>query len=151
MLGGEHLEQELTPEPVFRPAAGSFLLHGALAGSLVLAPGSAVYAAFAAARVFGYAVAAFVIGTGAGVRGIWKSGPFFVLVNVSILNAWVHVLCGRGATTCQPSRRNWNMAGYRDLGFSQEAAACTARWRYRLCETYLSGSPAGSHSAGSRR
>ena len=35
MLGGEHLEQELTPEPVFRPAAGSVLLHLGLAGSLV--------------------------------------------------------------------------------------------------------------------
>jgi protein TonB len=33
--GGEQLERELTPEPMLRPAAGSFLLHGALAGSLV--------------------------------------------------------------------------------------------------------------------
>lgn len=32
---GDGLERELTPEPVFRPAAGSFLLHGALAGCLV--------------------------------------------------------------------------------------------------------------------
>jgi len=32
---GEKLERELTPEPVFAPAAGSLLLHGALAGGLV--------------------------------------------------------------------------------------------------------------------
>ena len=33
--GGEQLERELTPEPVVGPAVGSFVLHGALAGSLV--------------------------------------------------------------------------------------------------------------------
>ena len=34
--GGEQLERELTPEPVVGPAVGSFVLHGALAGGLVL-------------------------------------------------------------------------------------------------------------------
>ena len=34
--GGEQLERELTQEAVFRPAAGSLLLHGALAGAIVL-------------------------------------------------------------------------------------------------------------------
>ncbi len=33
--GGEQLERELTPDPVFRPAAGSLLLHLGLAGSMV--------------------------------------------------------------------------------------------------------------------
>jgi protein TonB len=33
--GGEQLERELTPEPVFAPAAGSLLLHAAIAGALV--------------------------------------------------------------------------------------------------------------------
>jgi len=33
--GGEQLERELTPEPVFGPAAGSFVLHGLLAASIV--------------------------------------------------------------------------------------------------------------------
>ena len=33
---GEQLERELVPEPIVAPAAGSFLLHGALAGGLVL-------------------------------------------------------------------------------------------------------------------
>ncbi len=32
---GDELEQELTPEPIFRPAAGSILLHSALVGCLV--------------------------------------------------------------------------------------------------------------------
>jgi protein TonB len=41
MQGGMQLERELTPEPVFGPAAGSLLLHGALAGSIVF------YAVFA--------------------------------------------------------------------------------------------------------
>jgi protein TonB len=34
---GEHLERELTPEPVFGPATGSLVLHAALAGGLVFA------------------------------------------------------------------------------------------------------------------
>lgn len=34
--GSEHLERELTPEPIAGPAVGSFLLHGLLAASLVL-------------------------------------------------------------------------------------------------------------------
>jgi len=33
--GGEQLERELTPEPLAAPAAGSLLLHAALAGGLV--------------------------------------------------------------------------------------------------------------------
>lgn len=33
---GNELEQELTPEPVFKPAAYSFLLHGGLAAAIVL-------------------------------------------------------------------------------------------------------------------
>jgi protein TonB len=33
--GGEQLERELTPEPLAAPAAGSLLLHGALAASLL--------------------------------------------------------------------------------------------------------------------
>jgi protein TonB len=33
--GGEQLERELTPEPIAAPAAGSLLLHGALAGGLL--------------------------------------------------------------------------------------------------------------------
>ena len=32
---GEHLERELTPEPIAGPAAGSLVLHGALAAALV--------------------------------------------------------------------------------------------------------------------
>ncbi len=34
--GGEQLERELTPESILRPAAGSFLLHCALAGCILL-------------------------------------------------------------------------------------------------------------------
>jgi protein TonB len=34
--GGEHLERELVPEPVAKPAVGSLLLHAGLAGGLVL-------------------------------------------------------------------------------------------------------------------
>jgi protein TonB len=34
--GGEQLDQELAPEPVAGPAVGSFVLHGALAGGIVL-------------------------------------------------------------------------------------------------------------------
>lgn len=34
--GEERLEQELTPEPILAPATGSFLLHGALFGGLML-------------------------------------------------------------------------------------------------------------------
>jgi protein TonB len=34
--GGKQLEQELTPEPIIAPAAGSLAIHGLLAGSLVL-------------------------------------------------------------------------------------------------------------------
>src|ERR1035437_6394189 len=34
--GGEQLERELTPEPMVAPAAGSLLLHGALAGGLLV-------------------------------------------------------------------------------------------------------------------
>lgn len=33
--GGEQLEQELTPEPMMAPAAGSLLLHAALAACLL--------------------------------------------------------------------------------------------------------------------
>jgi protein TonB len=33
--GAEHLERELTPEPIAGPAAGSFVLHGVLAAALV--------------------------------------------------------------------------------------------------------------------
>ncbi len=33
--GGEHLERELTPEPIAGPAAGSIVLHAALAVCLV--------------------------------------------------------------------------------------------------------------------
>ena len=32
---GEHLERELTPEPVVGPATGSLVLHAVLAGGLV--------------------------------------------------------------------------------------------------------------------
>jgi protein TonB len=34
--GDTHLEQELTPEPIFAPATGSILLHGALFGGLLV-------------------------------------------------------------------------------------------------------------------
>ena len=34
--GGEHLERELTPEPIAGPAVGSFVLHGVLLAALVL-------------------------------------------------------------------------------------------------------------------
>ena len=33
--GGEHLERELTPEPIAGPAMGSFVLHGALIATLI--------------------------------------------------------------------------------------------------------------------
>src|SRR5258708_1138102 len=33
--GAEHLERELTPEPLAAPAMGSFALHGAILGALV--------------------------------------------------------------------------------------------------------------------
>jgi protein TonB len=33
--GSEHLERELTPEPIIAPATGSLVLHGALFGALV--------------------------------------------------------------------------------------------------------------------
>jgi len=33
--GGEHLERELTPEPIARPAIGSLVLHGVLIATLV--------------------------------------------------------------------------------------------------------------------
>ena len=33
--GGEHLERELTPEPIARPAIGSVVLHGVLIAALV--------------------------------------------------------------------------------------------------------------------
>ena len=33
--GGEHLEREFTPEPIARPAIGSFVLHGVLIAALV--------------------------------------------------------------------------------------------------------------------
>lgn len=36
MQGGDHLEQELTPEPIKGPATGSILLHAGLAGGIVL-------------------------------------------------------------------------------------------------------------------
>ena len=34
--GSEHLERELTPEPIAAPAAGSLVLHAVLAGTLLI-------------------------------------------------------------------------------------------------------------------
>jgi Glycosyl transferase family 2 len=82
-----------------------FAMIGALVSSLALAPSSSVFAVFAVAQVLGYAVAAYVLGAEARVRGIWTVVPFFVLVNVSILQAWYDVLRGRRAVTWQPSSR----------------------------------------------
>ncbi|HEY3382164.1 MAG TPA: glycosyltransferase family 2 protein [Vicinamibacterales bacterium] len=83
-----------------------FALIGALVSSVILAPGSSLFAAFAAAQIFCYAASAYVISTSARVTGLWKVLPFFVLVNLSILGAWIDLLRGRRAVTWQPSRRN---------------------------------------------
>jgi glycosyltransferase involved in cell wall biosynthesis len=82
-----------------------FALLGAFASSFTLARESALYTALAAAQLVGYAFAAVVIGTGARVTGLWRIVPFFVLVNLSALHAWVNALRGRGAVTWEPSER----------------------------------------------
>lgn len=80
-------------------------LVGALVSSIVLAPGSGVFAVFAAAQVVCYALAAYLIARGTRPAGILMAVTFFVLVNVSILQAWYDVLRGRRAVTWQPSGR----------------------------------------------
>ncbi len=82
-----------------------FAMIGAFASSLVLAPSSSIFAALAAAQVLGYVLTASVIRSHARVTGIWRIVPFFVLVNLSILHAWLNAVRGRGAVTWEPSRR----------------------------------------------
>ncbi len=80
-------------------------LVGALVSSVALTLSSGLFAVLAAAQVLCYVVAAYVVATGTRVTGIWKIVPFFVLVNVSTLNAWWDVLRGRRVVTWQPSSR----------------------------------------------
>jgi glycosyltransferase involved in cell wall biosynthesis len=83
-----------------------FAMAAALVANAVLAWDSAFYATIGIAQVLGYGVAAAVLSTRGQVTGIARILSFFVLANVSILNAWYLLVRGHRFTTWEPSRRN---------------------------------------------
>jgi hypothetical protein len=80
-------------------------LAGLFAANLGLAFASPLYAGAAIAQACFYAVAAYGMTRPDSVGGPVRIAAFFVLVNLSILQAWGNVFRGQRAVTWEPSRR----------------------------------------------
>jgi hypothetical protein len=83
-----------------------FALVLMLAASLVLARGSWPYTVLAAGQIVVYAAAAAGAMASTPPTGLRRIVTFFVVVNVSILHAWLTLALGRRFVTWEPSRRS---------------------------------------------
>jgi hypothetical protein len=82
-----------------------FALVGLLVANVPLAARSRFYAAVLILQLLSYAAAFYALRRRTPPTGVLRLVSFFVLVNVSILHAWLDVLRGRQAVTWAPSRR----------------------------------------------
>lgn len=82
-----------------------FGLIAALLSNLVLALDASFYAGTLVVQLFFYSIAAVGNISSIACRSIVKLAAFFVLVNVSILDAWVHFFKGHRVVAWESSRR----------------------------------------------
>jgi hypothetical protein len=82
-----------------------FALAVMLATSLVLAREGWFYGVLAAGQVIVYITAAVGAVAATPPTGLRRIVTFFVIVNVSILHAWLNLAMGRRFVTWEPSRR----------------------------------------------
>ena len=82
-----------------------FALLGMLAASSFLSASSPFYFTLTLAQVAAYATAAYGYRRADRLNVLARTLTFFVLANVSILNAWFNLLSGRQIVTWEPSKR----------------------------------------------
>jgi cellulose synthase/poly-beta-1,6-N-acetylglucosamine synthase-like glycosyltransferase len=82
-----------------------FALAGLLLANIPLATRSLFYASVLVLQLFAYAAAWLMLRRPTPPTGALRLLSFFVLVNMSILQAWLDVVRGRQAVTWAPSRR----------------------------------------------
>jgi hypothetical protein len=82
-----------------------YALIGLLVSNAMLVMESPLYAVLGVAQILAYGTAVSALRRRTGRSGFPGMLAFFVLVNVSILNAWCNVLRGRTVVVWEPSRR----------------------------------------------